>query len=76
MKFSGKAVSGFTTVIMLILIIGSLLLMSIGVIGHYIARIYEETKARPRYLVQEKIGVFRRQNDRQRMEEYRDEEKR
>lgn len=56
MKFSGQAVSGFTTVILLLLIMGSCILISLGVIGLYIARIYEEVKARPRYLVAESTG--------------------
>jgi glycosyltransferase involved in cell wall biosynthesis len=54
-KFSGQAVSGFTTVILLLLIIGSLLMFSLGIIGEYIARIYQEAKGRPRYIVTEKI---------------------
>ncbi|MCM1326184.1 MAG: glycosyltransferase family 2 protein [Bacteroidales bacterium] len=48
---SGMAVEGFTTVILLILIIGGFLMLSLGIIGHYIARIYEEVKGRPRYII-------------------------
>lgn len=48
---SGTAVEGFTTVILLILIIGGFLMLSLGVIGHYIARIYEEVKGRPKYII-------------------------
>ncbi|MBR2256206.1 MAG: glycosyltransferase family 2 protein [Blautia sp.] len=47
----GKAVEGFTTVILLILLMGSLIMISLGVIGYYIARIYEEVKGRPRYII-------------------------
>lgn len=47
----GSAVEGFTTVILLILIIGGLLMLSLGVIGHYIALIYEEVKGRPKFIV-------------------------
>ena len=47
----GTAVEGFTTVILLLLIIGGLLMLSLGVIGHYIARIYEEVKGRPKYII-------------------------
>ncbi len=53
---SGQAVTGFATVILLLLIIGSFLMISLGIIGIYIARIYEEIKARPRYIISEKIG--------------------
>jgi dolichol-phosphate mannosyltransferase len=49
--FTGNAVEGFTTVILLILIIGGFLMISLGIIGHYIARIYEEVKGRPRYII-------------------------
>lgn len=56
MKLSGIALSGFTTVILLLLIIGSCLMISLGVIGTYIARIYEEVKCRPRYIVADEIN--------------------
>ncbi len=49
--FTGEAVEGFTTVILLLEIIGSLLMLSLGIIGTYLARIYEEVKRRPRYVV-------------------------
>ena len=55
MKFMGIALSGFTTVILLLLIIGSCLMISLGIIGTYIARIYEEVKCRPRYIVADEI---------------------
>jgi glycosyltransferase involved in cell wall biosynthesis len=55
MKLMGIALSGFTTVILLLLIIGSCLMISLGVIGTYIARIYEEVKGRPRYIVADEI---------------------
>lgn len=48
---SGTAVEGFTTVILLILIIGGFLMLSLGIIGHYLARIYEEVKGRPKYII-------------------------
>lgn len=50
-KLSGAAVDGFTTVILLILIIGSVLMFSVGLIGIYVGRIYEEVKRRPGYLI-------------------------
>ncbi len=52
MKLLGYAADGFTTVIALQLVIGGMLLMSVGVIGIYIEKIYEEVKARPRYIIQ------------------------
>lgn len=47
----GEAVSGFTTIIITLLLIGSFIMISLGVIGEYIAKIYDETKKRPVYIV-------------------------
>ncbi len=55
MYFSGKALSGFTTVILLQLIIGSSIMISLGMIGIYLAKIYKEVKSRPRYLISQYI---------------------
>ena len=52
---TGNAVAGFTTVILLILIMGSLVMINLGIIGYYIARIYEEVKGRPRYIISQKF---------------------
>lgn len=54
--FSGTALEGFTTVILLQLFIGSVLMISLGIIGHYISQIYNEIKARPRYIVSKRCG--------------------
>ncbi len=54
--FMGHAVQGFTTVILLILIMGSITMISLGIMGYYIARIYEEVKRRPVYIISEIIG--------------------
>lgn len=54
--FTGTALEGFTTVILLQLLIGSVLMISLGIIGHYISHIYDEIKARPRYLITKKCG--------------------
>lgn len=48
---TGNAVEGFTTVILLLLLIGGALMVSLGIMGTYIARIYEEVKGRPRYII-------------------------
>lgn len=55
MKLSGQALNGFTTVILLLLVIGSSVMVSLGIIGIYISKIYHEVKARPRYLIAETI---------------------
>ena len=53
-KVTGQALEGFTTVILLQLLIGSILMICLGIIGYYIAKIYEEIKDRPRYIVAER----------------------
>lgn len=53
----GRAVSGFTTTITTLLIIGSLIMISLGIIGEYIAKIYDEIKARPTYLIESATGA-------------------
>lgn len=53
--FSGQAVEGFTTVILLLLMLGSIIMISLGIIGYYISKIYEEVKGRPRYIISKKI---------------------
>ena len=55
-KLAGTALGGFTTVIILLLFIGSLIMISLGIIGYYIARIYDEIKGRPRYIIEEFKG--------------------
>lgn len=47
----GNAIEGFTTVILLLLLLGGSILLGLGLIGQYIAAIYEEVKQRPRYIV-------------------------
>lgn len=50
-KICGAALGGFTTVIIMIGFIGSMLMISLGIIGYYIEKIYEEIKGRPRYII-------------------------
>ena len=50
-KIRGEALDGFTTVIFLLIFFSGALMLSLGVIGHYLARIYEEIKHRPGYIV-------------------------
>lgn len=54
--FMGEAVSGFATIIITLLILGSFIMISLGVMGEYIAKIYDEIKARPKYLVETTAG--------------------
>jgi len=53
-KISGRALEGMTTVIIITIFIGSIIMISLGIIGYYIARIYEEIKGRPKYIISSK----------------------
>jgi len=55
-KIAGTALGGFTTVIIVQLFIGSVVMISLGIIGYYIAKIYEEVKGRPRFIVSATCG--------------------
>ncbi len=50
-KWTGHAADGFSTVILLLLLIASILMFSLGLIGLYVARIYDEVKQRPPYQI-------------------------
>lgn len=51
---SGNAITGWASMIIVVLFLGGVQLLSIGVIGEYIGKIYLETKARPRYIISER----------------------
>lgn len=53
----GEPVHGFPTLIIVILFLGGVQLLSLGIIGEYLGRIFLETKHRPVYLINEKEGV-------------------
>lgn len=61
-KFMGTALGGFTTVIIIQLFTGSIIMISLGIIGYYISKIYEEIKGRPRYVVSETCGEEEKKN--------------
>jgi len=48
----GEAASGFATIELTLLILGSFTMISLGIVGEYVARIYEEVKKRPIYLIE------------------------
>lgn len=54
--FYGREVPGFTTLIITTLFLFGMLFMILGIIGEYIARIYDEVKQRPNYIVKKEIG--------------------
>ena len=50
----GGSVAGFPTVILVLLVMGTFVLIGLGIIGEYLARIHEEVRGRPRFLVQDR----------------------
>lgn len=52
----GNSVPGWASSTCLICFIGGIQLICLGIIGEYIGKIYLETKARPRYIISEKVG--------------------
>lgn len=50
--YVGVSVEGFTTVILLLLVIGSSLMIGLGIVGQYLAHIYQAIKSRPGYIVE------------------------
>lgn len=51
--FTGETIAGWTTLMVSVWAIGGLILLSLGVVGEYIGKIYLETKARPRFIVEQ-----------------------
>src|SRR6266511_2914512 len=54
--FTDQFVPGWTSVIVAVLFLGGIQLISLGIIGEYIGRIYEEVKQRPLYVIDESVG--------------------
>jgi dolichol-phosphate mannosyltransferase len=55
--FTNKAITGWASTIVSINLIGGTILITLGVIGEYVGRIYDEVKRRPLYVVKEEIGI-------------------
>lgn len=53
----GSTVPGYASLMVMVLFLGGIQLISLGIIGEYVGRIYRETKQRPIYLIGEKIGI-------------------
>ena len=53
----GKNVPGYTTTMIVSLLIGGITLLSLGIIGEYIGKIYKEVKRRPRYLIEKEVNL-------------------
>ncbi len=61
-KWTGRAVSGWASLMASIWLIGGIQLLSLGVIGEYIGKIYSETKARPRYIIEQMLHEAENRN--------------
>jgi dolichol-phosphate mannosyltransferase len=48
---------GWTSVVVLILVFGGVQLLSLGIVSEYVGRTYEETKRRPRFVIESRIGI-------------------
>jgi polyisoprenyl-phosphate glycosyltransferase len=55
--FTDKTVQGWSTVVVLVLVFGGVQLLSLGVVGQYVGRIFEEVKLRPLYIVEERVDT-------------------
>ena len=58
----GKGIAGWTSLLSAICFIGGIQLLSLGVLGEYIGKIYMEVKARPRYIISERVGEIYEKN--------------
>jgi dolichol-phosphate mannosyltransferase len=56
--FFDVSVAGWPTVVSLVTFLGGVQLLAIGIVGEYIGRIFIETKDRPRYIIEERVGEF------------------
>lgn len=56
-RFGFPQVQGFTTIVISVLFLGGIQMLSIGVIGEYIGRIYEEVKRRPAWVIKDSAGL-------------------
>jgi dolichol-phosphate mannosyltransferase len=57
LKILGSYLPGFSTITVVILLLGGIQLIAVGIIGEYVGRIYDEVKRRPLYLVRERRNI-------------------
>ena len=54
--FTGHTIPGWTTTVLSVWAIGGLMMISLGIIGEYVGKIYLETKSRPRFIIEKYLG--------------------
>lgn len=61
--FSAKAVPGWASLMVIVLFLGGLQLVTLGILGEYVGRIYDQVKGRPIYVIQKKLGEFKESSE-------------
>ncbi|HKG36834.1 MAG TPA: glycosyltransferase family 2 protein [Solirubrobacterales bacterium] len=56
-RIAGEFVPGITTVLMVVLLLGGIQLITVGIIGEYLGRVYDEVKRRPLYVVSDRLNM-------------------
>ncbi len=56
-KIAGQFVPGVTTVLLAVLLLGGIQLITVGIIGEYLGRVYDEVKGRPLYVVEQRLNA-------------------
>jgi len=54
--FTQQVVPGWTSILVSVLFLGGIQLLAIGIVGEYLAKVYEEVKARPMYIIRDRLG--------------------
>ena len=61
--FRGNTVPGWSSLMVSVWVVGGMILVSLGIVGEYVGKIYMETKGRPRYLIQEFLNEKGEKNE-------------
>lgn len=60
-QFTGRTVTGWTSMVCVVCFMGGIQLICLGVLGEYVGKIYMEVKARPRYIISERTWETKEQ---------------
>ena len=61
--FTEKTIQGWSSIMVSNLFLGGIILLTLGILGEYIGRIYTELKSRPQYIIKDKYGFSEEQQD-------------